>query len=201
MVCTRSKPKCTLCPLDNGCISSANGSWAQYPGKKPKQTIPERTGYFLMMQHDREVFLQQRPPSGLWGGLYCFPQFADEEALRDWLSERQISADTLTQLTAFRHTFSHFHLDIVPMWLTVSSFASCMDEGSALWYNLAQPPAAGWLHRLSACCSSYAPIHSFSFRRHKRIDYEQNYFLYLPAARCRRAGFSALPRRARQTHL
>ena len=96
-----------------------------------------------MMQHDREVFLQQRPPSGLWGGLYCFPQFADETALRDWLAERQIPAEKLTQLTAFRHTFSHFHLDIVPMWLSVSSFASCMDEGSALWYNLAQPPVVG----------------------------------------------------------
>ena len=65
------------------------------------------------------------------------------KALRDWLNERQIPADTLTQLTAFRHTFSHFHLDIVPMWLSVSSVTSCMDEGSALWYNLAQPPSVG----------------------------------------------------------
>ena len=39
--------------------------------------------------------------------------------------------------------FSHFHLDIVPMWLPVSSFASCMDEGTALRYNLAQPPSVG----------------------------------------------------------
>ena len=52
-------------------------------------------------------------------------------------------ADKLQQLTAFRHTFSHFHLDIVPMWLPVSSFTSCMDEGVALWYNLAQPPSVG----------------------------------------------------------
>jgi A/G-specific adenine glycosylase len=41
--------------------------------------------------------------------------------LREWLKQRGIAADNLTQLTAFRHTFSHFHLDIVPMWLTVSS--------------------------------------------------------------------------------
>lgn len=57
--------------------------------------------------------------------------------------KRQIVADNLTQLTAFRHTFSHFHLDIVPMWLPVSSFTGCMDEGNALWYNLAQPPSVG----------------------------------------------------------
>ncbi len=46
MVCTRSKPKCTLCPLQNGCIAAAHESWSRYPGKKPKQTLPERTGYF-----------------------------------------------------------------------------------------------------------------------------------------------------------
>lgn len=95
------------------------------------------------MQHENEVLLTQRPPSGLWGGLYCFPQFDDEDGLRDWLAQRQINADNLTQLNAFRHTFSHFHLDIVPMWLPVSSFTSCMDEGNALWYNLAQPPSVG----------------------------------------------------------
>ena len=143
MVCTRSKPKCSLCPLENSCIASANQSWAQYPGKKPKQTIPERTGYFLLMQHEGNVFLQQRPASGLWGGLYCFPQFETEVTLREWLGARQISANALIQLTAFRHTFSHFHLDIVPMWLNVSSFASCVDEGGALWYNLTQPPSVG----------------------------------------------------------
>jgi len=143
MVCTRSKPKCTLCPLNNGCVAYASGTWAQYPGKKPKQTLPERSGYFLMIQHGDEILLTQRPPVGLWGGLYCFPQFDDETSLRDWLAERQISADTLTQLTAFRHTFSHFHLDIVPIWLPVSSFTTCMDEGAALWYNLAQPQSVG----------------------------------------------------------
>ena len=143
MVCTRSKPKCDLCPLQNGCIATAHHSWAQYPGKKPKQTLPERTSWFLLMQHEDKVFLQQRPPVGLWGGLFCFPQFADEEALRLWLAERQIRADNLSQLVAFRHTFSHFHLDIVPMWLTVSSVGSCMDDGAALWYNLAQPPSVG----------------------------------------------------------
>lgn len=142
-VCTRSKPKCKLCPLNNGCIAYANGSWAQYPGKKPKQTLPERTGFLLLMQHGETVWLDRRPPSGLWGGLYCFPQFSDEAALRDWLAQRQIQADTLTELNGFRHTFSHFHLDIVPMWLPVSSFTSCMDEGTGLWYNLAQPPSVG----------------------------------------------------------
>lgn len=114
------------------------------------------------MQHENEVLLTQRPPSGLWGGLYCFPQFDDEDGLRDWLAQRQINADNLTQLNAFRHTFSHFHLDIVPMWLPVSSFTSCMDEGNALWYNLAQPPSVGLAAPWSVCYSNYVPAHRFN---------------------------------------
>lgn len=34
MICTRSKPKCSLCPLQNGCIAATNNSWSLYPGKK-----------------------------------------------------------------------------------------------------------------------------------------------------------------------
>ncbi len=142
MVCTRSRPKCEICPLNSGCVAYANKTWAEYPGKKPKVTLPQRSGWFLLMQHDNEVFLQQRPPVGLWGGLFCFPQFDSEQALNDWLAARGIDGKP-QQLTAFRHTFSHFHLDIVPMWLAWPSAGSLMDEAGALWYNLAQPPSVG----------------------------------------------------------
>lgn len=143
MVCTRSKPKCEICPLNLGCIAWANGSWANYPGKKPKQTLPERTGWMLMMQREEKVWLEQRPPVGLWGGLFCFPQFATRVELQQWLQQRGIDATPLSQGIAFRHTFSHFHLDIVPMWLKLPQASAVMDEPAGLWYNLAQPPSVG----------------------------------------------------------
>ncbi len=142
IVCTRSKPKCEICPLNSGCEAYASSSWASYPGKKPKQVLPERSGWFLMMQDGDDVWLEQRPPVGLWGGLFCFPQFTTEAALTDWLAARGIHAKP-QQLTAFRHTFSHFHLDIVPMWLTWPSVGATMDEAGGLWYNLALPPSVG----------------------------------------------------------
>ncbi|AUX71610.1 A/G-specific adenine glycosylase [Erwinia pyrifoliae] len=143
MVCTRSKPKCEICPLNTGCIAYAHGSWAQYPGKKPKQTIPQRTGWLLLMQQGQDVWLEQRPPVGLWGGLFCFPQYATECELRLALRARGVDDGQLQQMNAFRHTFSHFHLDIVPMWLDLPSARVAMDDGAGLWYNLAQPPAVG----------------------------------------------------------
>lgn len=143
MVCTRSKPKCELCPLSTGCIAYANHSWPQYPGKKPKQQLPEKTAYFLLLQQGEQVWLEQRPPVGLWGGLFCFPQFAQRDELELWLQQRGLKQQQLQQLTAFRHTFSHFHLDIVPIWSADASATSSMDEGAGLWYNLAQPPEVG----------------------------------------------------------
>ncbi|CND06684.1 adenine DNA glycosylase [Yersinia pseudotuberculosis] len=143
MVCTRSKPKCELCPLNIGCMAYANHSWARYPGKKPKQTLPEKTAWFLLMQNGSQVWLEQRPPVGLWGGLFCFPQFAEQEELTHWLQKQGIPTSETQQLTAFRHTFSHFHLDIVPIWLNTASARGCMDDDAGLWYNLAQPPSVG----------------------------------------------------------
>lgn len=143
MICTRSKPKCELCPLNLGCAANGNSSWANYPGKKPKQTLPEKTSYFLLLQQNDEVWLEQRPGSGLWGGLFCFPQFSTQEELVSWLQQRGLATHHLQQLTAFRHTFSHFHLDIVPMWLSIDKVTCAMDENAGLWYNLTQPPSVG----------------------------------------------------------
>ncbi len=143
MVCTRSRPKCEICPLSQGCLAKQAGNWSSFPGKKPKQTLPERTGWFALVQHGDEVYLSQRPPVGLWGGLYCFPQFETQNALHQWLEARDISADNCQQLTAFRHTFSHFHLDIVPVLVRAETWPLRMEEDTGLWYNLPQPPAVG----------------------------------------------------------
>ncbi|STW46705.1 adenine DNA glycosylase [Klebsiella pneumoniae] len=75
MVCTRSKPKCELCPLSNGCVAYANHSWAEYPGKKPKQTLPERTGLLPADAARRRGVSFPASAGGSVGGLFCFPQF------------------------------------------------------------------------------------------------------------------------------
>jgi A/G-specific adenine glycosylase len=142
MVCTRSKPKCDLCPLQQGCLAYANGSWSNYPGKKPKKSIPEKTAWFLLLQQGNKIWLEQRPNVGIWGGLFCFPQFDNREALEQWLNRYKLPTN-IEQLIAFRHTFSHFHLDIVPMLVNISGAAQAMDEGAGIWYDLDQPPPVG----------------------------------------------------------
>ncbi|MGG4693860.1 NUDIX domain-containing protein, partial [Proteus mirabilis] len=143
MVCTRTKPKCELCPLNTGCIAYAHHSWANYPGKKPKKAIPEKTTYFLILQYDNLVWLDKRPPAGIWGGLFAFPQFETKMLLEQWLTEHGLENNKTEQLISFRHTFSHFHLDIVPICVKLSTFTSLMEAQQGLWYNLQTPASVG----------------------------------------------------------
>lgn len=143
MVCTRTKPKCELCPLNTGCIAYAHHSWADYPGKKPKKAIPEKTTYFLILQYDNLVWLDKRPPAGIWGGLFSFPQFETKMLLEQWLAEHGLENSKTEQLISFRHTFSHFHLDIVPICVKLSTFTSLMEAQQGLWYNLQTPASVG----------------------------------------------------------
>ncbi|MDG4953400.1 A/G-specific adenine glycosylase [Actinobacillus genomosp. 1] len=113
MVCTRSKPKCSLCPLANLCEANRLEAWDKFPAKKPKKVLPERQAYFLIIKSGSKILLEQREAKGLWGGLYVFPQFEDMDELKRSLSEQNLQISQ--QLIAFRHTFSHFHLDITPI--------------------------------------------------------------------------------------
>ncbi|MDF4951830.1 NUDIX domain-containing protein, partial [Vibrio parahaemolyticus] len=118
MVCTRSKPKCSLCPVADLCVAKQQGNVLDYPGKKPKKDKPIKQTRFVMLHHNtengHEVWLEQRPQTGIWGGLFCFPQTEHVDAESDielLLDQRGIQASNIKQkqtLITFRHTFSHY---------------------------------------------------------------------------------------------
>ena len=91
MVCTRTKPKCELCPLNLECLAYQNHSWEKFPAKKPKKDMPEKDTYFLILSKNGKVCLEQRENSGLWGGLFCFPQFEDKASLLNFLAQEKVS--------------------------------------------------------------------------------------------------------------
>ena len=142
MICTRSRPKCELCPLNDGCIAYAQHNWQNYPGKKPKKDLPTREAWLLLLKQDDRVLLEKRPSVGIWGGLYSFPQFADRTEMEQWLSQRGMNAKQ-QQLNSFKHTFSHFHLQIIPVLIEPTTITALMEESVTLWYNLAQPQSVG----------------------------------------------------------
>ncbi|WP_413477457.1 A/G-specific adenine glycosylase [Vibrio hibernica] len=141
IVCTRSKPKCDLCPIEHLCLAEKQNRQLDFPGKKPKKEKPVKETWFIMLHYQGSVWLEQRPQSGIWGGLYCFPQH-ETDAIEHQLDHRAITDSMIKDkqvLTAFRHTFSHYHLDITPILVNLTREPSLvMEDKQGLWYNLSQ---------------------------------------------------------------
>lgn len=136
MVCTRSKPKCSLCPLQSHCQAYLQQAWRQYPAKKPKKRLPERKTYFLILSYQGKVALEQRESTGLWGGLYCFPQFESKTQLLDYLAQNGVQH--YQEWNTFRHTFSHFHLDIYPIYAQLEQDFSLFEQNRTNWQKIAE---------------------------------------------------------------
>ncbi|KAF5271630.1 hypothetical protein FQR65_LT05251 [Abscondita terminalis] len=84
LVCTRSQPKCTQCPLQNHCKAYTSNSVANYPSPKPRKTIASRAIQMVILVNEhQEILLEKRPPMGIWGGLWSLPECSVTENLKN----------------------------------------------------------------------------------------------------------------------
>lgn len=141
-VCTRSKPSCDHCPVNSNCLAQAEQRIEEFPGKKPKKDKPVKQTCMLIMENEQgELLLEQRPPTGLWGGLWSFPE-CEKSELESRLVQELIDPAAIEILSEFRHTFTHFYLDITPIKLTVSSLQQ-IKEAKQQWYSPQSPSEIG----------------------------------------------------------
>jgi A/G-specific adenine glycosylase len=139
-VCTRHRPTCPACPLEAACAARASGRVAAIPAPRPAKAIPVRHCYLLVIVNKQgEVYLEKRPPAGIWGGLWTFPEYTTPEALIEGCQKRRLADFTLEWLPQRRHTFSHFHLDYTPVLARADLDGTCvMEHREAMWYGLEQ---------------------------------------------------------------
>jgi A/G-specific adenine glycosylase len=99
----------------------------------------------LVREPSGVVLLERRPPTGVWGGLWCLPEVAMQVDPLDWCADRlQKSAIVVRALTSRRHTFSHFHLDIEPVEILLNQpGCGVLEADQRLWYNPRQPEKVG----------------------------------------------------------
>lgn len=144
-VCTRSKPKCDLCPLQQTCLAFQNNRQQELPHKKPKKAVPERSIFMLILQHNDEVLLEKRPNIGIWGGLWSLPECQSINDAHHIASEKYAcKIGKPLALPSFRHTFSHFHLDITPVIAQVKTISpELMEAEQIIWYNTNKQQAIG----------------------------------------------------------
>lgn len=145
-VCTRARPACGGCPLRADCQAHAGGDQGRYPAPRPVRQLPVRTTRFLMLCNEHgEVLLMRRPPAGLWGGLWTFPECPVETSPGQWcLDQLRCAIADVEQWPSFRHTFSHFHLDITPLYARLDGAPDhVMEGGQGVWYNPRRPDERG----------------------------------------------------------
>lgn len=142
-ICTRSKPLCEQCPLSKNCAALTQGKTSEIPGKKPKKTLPVKAvTLYILRNANNEVLLEKRPALGIWGGLYSMPE-SDTETDAPDLRSIEIDNGSRLEHERFRHTFSHYHLDITPVEYTARENNRGISEtGNMLWYPIYQDKLA-----------------------------------------------------------
>jgi len=146
LVCTPTQPSCKSCPLVSQCLAYAQGTPTAYPTPKQQRALPVKSvNLVILLNAQKEVLLEKRPPAGIWGGLWSLPECASSENIQQWCQKHyQCQVSKQQNLPAFRHTFSHFHLDITPVLVKVKkSQPAVMESLPRVWYNLATPGAKG----------------------------------------------------------
>lgn len=137
-VCLRNRPICDACPLLSGCQAHKHNLQTILPEKKPQKSLPVRQAIFAMIENaEGKVLLEKRPPSGIWGGLWSFPECAVDTDVTVWIKNRfGYQIEDVQNASGLRHTFSHFHLDIMPVRAILAKATDAVQEATdCYWYT------------------------------------------------------------------
>lgn len=73
LICTRSKPKCTLCPLQSDCQAYIENKTDQFPIKSSPTKFKQRRSLALKITSGDQLFWVKAVSPGIWGELWCLP--------------------------------------------------------------------------------------------------------------------------------
>ncbi len=136
-VCRRAKPDCRQCPVQRGCEAHRLDRAEDFPVTAERKRLPVKQVNWLLIRDRRgQVLLQRRPPTGLWGGLWSFPETIETDVAQWSQTTLGLAIEPADALPTRRHSFSHFHLDITPIPARLARATSAMEHGDTLWYNL-----------------------------------------------------------------
>ena len=110
-LCSARRPKCGACPLRSQCVAHRDGEPERYPVKTRKLKRTRRGNAMLWLGDGDRVWLVQRPPRGVWAGLWALPLYGALDELRaeaaDWPGHGEA-------LTPIDHALTHFDWHLQP---------------------------------------------------------------------------------------
>jgi A/G-specific adenine glycosylase len=111
LICTPRQPRCDDCPLAADCRARGANRQLELPLRSRKLRRGVRENWWLWWQRpaDGAVWLQQRPPRGVWAGLWTLPLYDSEAEL-----EAAAGSAGLEPLPRIKHALTHFDWTLHP---------------------------------------------------------------------------------------
>jgi A/G-specific adenine glycosylase len=118
LVCTRTQPACTDCPLNADCVAYTQHRTRELPAPRPKKILPERQVQMLLLLDRGELLLEKRPARGIWGGMWSLPELPIEtDPVQHCQAHFGLNAQSQHAMPKLSHSFTHFKLHIQPVQL------------------------------------------------------------------------------------
>jgi A/G-specific adenine glycosylase len=139
-VCVRA-PKCEACPVSKDCVARKTGRTTEIPAPRPRKALPQRAVSWLVLRQGSEILLEKRPSSGIWGGLWSFPEAPDKDIAA--YCRLSLGCEILKKesLEALEHGFTHFRLQIRPLLCEVAK-SPRLETPGRLWIDLDEAAGA-----------------------------------------------------------
>lgn len=133
-VCKRSKPLCAACPMSETCLARQHNRQAELPRRKKAIAIKVLPLFWLVLRHSNgALWLQKRPASGIWGGLWCVPCVDSFQAILHAAAQWQLTDADLAEEKPILHRLTHRQLHITPFSATLSSPPLPVNQMQGRW--------------------------------------------------------------------
>ncbi len=155
--CRARNPLCGECPLTTHCLARINNQIANYPSRKPKKKLPEKYKQFLLIHtHDRSIYLEKRPPQGIWGSLWCTPAIETESHPAEYLETHyDFQVESIEPLLNIKHTFTHFRLHITGLAIQLSHIKPPVSKPNCGWFSQTETIKLGLPKPISDMINQY----------------------------------------------
>ncbi len=136
-VCLRRQPRCAACPLASGCRAHREGNPEQYPVSRPRRARHRRATTMVMARdHLGRVLLERRPATGIWGGLWSFPECPAGRSPERWFREQfGLEIKSGAPWDSVPHGFTHLELEIRPLPAKLVGTAIIVESLDRVWYK------------------------------------------------------------------
>jgi A/G-specific adenine glycosylase len=137
-VCLPRKAQCEACPVRAVCQAQTQGEPLAYPVKTRKLKRSSATLWLLWAVNAHgQVWLQKRPNTGIWAGLYSLPMFESEaDLLAAWTQGGQPQ-----YIEPWKHVLTHRDLHLHPVRMVGKAARGPACEGQ--WVQASAWPAMG----------------------------------------------------------